>query len=222
MIVEKALLLVGSPRGERSNSYSLGLFLLRKMEEGGVEVRSMTVNKALRSQEDIDDMLGELDSSDLVVLAFPLYFDSLPAMDIRLLDIISEHRSGSSDEKGFVAIVNCGYPEAHHANIALEICRQFAHQANLDWMGGLSLGGGEIIGRKPLEEVGSVARNIVKALSMSASELCQGRPVPQESIERMALPLAPKWLFIRIGNRGWKKQAEGIGTEGDLNARPYK
>ena len=97
-----------------------------------------------------------------------------------------------------------------------------ALQANLDWMGGLSLGGGEIIGRRPLEEVGGVARNIVKALSMSAAELCQGRPVPQESVERMALPLAPKWLFIRVGNRGWKKQARGLGTEGELNARPYK
>jgi hypothetical protein len=221
-MIEKALLLVGSPRGERSNSHSLGSFLLRKMEENGVETRTMTVKKVLQSQESVDEMLEVLDASGLLVFAFPLYFDSLPAMDIRLFDRIAEHRSGSSDEKGFVAIVNCGYPEAHHASTALEICRQFAHEASLDWMGGLSLGGGEIIGGRPLEEVGGVARNIVKALNMSASELCQGRPVPQESVERMALPLAPKWLFVRIGNRGWKKRAKERGIEGDLNARPYQ
>lgn len=213
---------MGSPRGERSNSNSLGSFLLKKMEEKGVETRTMTVKKVLQSQENVDEMLEVLDASDLVVFAFPLYFDSLPAMDIKLFDRIAEHRSGSSDKKGFVAMVNCGYPEAHHTETALEICRQFASEANLDWMGGLGLGGGMIIGGRPLEEVGGVARNIMKALNMSASELCQGRAVPHESIERMALPLAPKWLFIRIGNKGWKKQAKESGIEGELNARPYR
>jgi hypothetical protein len=221
MIIKNALLLVGSPRRDKSNSFSLGSFLMKKLSENGVEITTMMVKDMLRSEERIEDMLKEIDKTELIVLAFPLYVDSLPAMDIKLLQIISEHRSGSTDMKGFISIVNCGFPEAYHNGTAISICRNFASRANLEWRGGLSLGGGMAIASRPLDEAGGVARNMVKSLEMAAQSLAMGEPIPKESEERMALPIAPKWIFIRMGNRMWRKQARENGVENDLYARPY-
>ncbi|NYT11476.1 MAG: NAD(P)H-dependent oxidoreductase [Methanomassiliicoccales archaeon] len=221
MTIKKALLLVGSPKGNGSNSYSLGSFLMKKLSENGVETTTMMVKDMLGSEGRIKDMLREIDITELIVLAFPLYVDSLPAMDIKLLQIISEHRSGSTDKKGFIPIVNCGFPEVHHNGTAISICRNFASRANLEWRGGLSLGGGMAIASRPLEETGGVTRNIIKSLKMAAQSLAMGEPIPKESEERMALPVAPKWIFIRVGNRWWKKQAKENGVENELNARPY-
>jgi len=221
MTIRKALLLVGSPRGNKSNSFSLGSFLMKKLNENGVETTTMMVKDALKSKERIEDMLKEIDKTDLIVLAFPLYVDSLPAMDIKLLQIISEHRSGSTDKIGFVPMVNCGFPEAIHNKTAISICRNFASRANLEWRGGLSLGGGMAVASRPLEEVGGVARNMIKSLEMAVRSLAEGEPIPKESEERMALLIVPRWLFIRLGNRMWKKQAKENGVENELNARPY-
>jgi hypothetical protein len=221
MTIRNALLLVGSPRESKSNSFSLGSFLMKKLSENGVETTTIMVKDALKSKERVEDMLKEIDKTELIVLAFPLYVDSLPAMDIKLLQIISEHRSGSTDRKGFIPLVNCGFPEAHHNGTAISICRNFASRANLEWRGGLSLGGGMAIASRPLEESGGVARNVIKSLEMAAQSLAVEEPIPKESEERMALPVAPKWLFVRLGNRWWKKQAKENGVENELNARPY-
>jgi hypothetical protein len=221
MTIESALLLVGSPRGNKSNSFSLGSFLMKKLSEDGVETTTMMVKDMLKSEERIQDMLKVIDRTELIVLAFPLYVDSIPAMDIKLLKIISEHRSASTDDKGFIPIVNCGFPEAFHNGTAISICRNFASRANLEWRGGLSLGGGMALASRPLEEAGGGARNIVKSLEMAAQSLARGEPIPKESEERMSLPIAPKWIFIRVGNSWWKKQAKENGVEKELNARPY-
>lgn len=221
MTIKNTLLLVGSPRESKSNSFSLGSFLMKMLSEEGVETTTMMVKDMIESEQRVEDMLLEIDKTELIVLAFPLYVDSLPAMDIKLLQIILEHRSGSTDRKGFIPIVNCGFPEAHHNGTAISICRNFASRANLEWRGGLSLGGGMAIGGKPLEEAGGVARNVIKSLKMAAQSLAMEESIPKESEERMALPVAPKWLFVRLGNRWWKKQAKENGVVEELNARPY-
>ena len=82
-------------------------------------------------------MLRLVDSSDLIILAFPLYVDSLHSQVIKTLELIAEHEKGKLNlgKKKFVAIANSGFPEANHNNTALTVCHIFAKQVgySLGW-----------------------------------------------------------------------------------------
>jgi len=121
-----------------------------------------------------------------------------------------------------VAIVNSGFPESSQSSIALDICRLFAREAGFEWAGGLALGGGEMLGQKPLEEAGGVAQGIRTSLETTAAALDEDRPVPQDAIDRMARPAIPRWLYVLAGNWGWKRMARKHDVHRRLTARPYE
>jgi len=222
VIPKRAMLLIGSPRGMISNSYSLGSYLIGRLENRGLKTSTWFTSEVLRSEGRTEQFLKELDDADLLVMAFPLYVDSLPAMNIRLMGIIADRSTDSDERKGFVAMINSGFPEAGQNETALAICHQFSLEANMEWLGGLAMGGGMAIGGRPLKDLGGMARNIVKALDTAASDLARGKRVSVQARWRMGLPIAPKFLFIRMGNRMWKKLAKENGVENDLENTPYQ
>ena len=85
------LLLVGSPRGPHSTSESLGAYLLRKLQEYSLETEKVYLHPSLKTHENRANLLRAVDSSDLLILAFPLYVDSLPSPVIAALELIAEH-----------------------------------------------------------------------------------------------------------------------------------
>lgn len=221
---KQALLLVGSAKRPHSTSESLGSYLLKGLKKHGFETESMFVHRALKSDENKKRLLEAINRADLVIIAFPLYVDSLPYLLIRALELIAEHRRRKNREKiqRLMVIVNCGFPEAQHNNTALAICRQFARETGFEWAGGLSLGGGEAIHGQALSEVEGMARNVIKSLDLSVTALAEGKSVPLEAIEIMAKPLIPGWMYAFIGGLGWKNQAKKLGTKKKLRDQPYK
>ena len=153
-----ALLLVGSPKPGESTSESLGAYLLEALEKGGVKTQTLHVDqgRALRTSR-AKDCLEAVASSDLVVLSFPLYVDSLPAPTTRALELIAAARAGSAgagapaDEHSpaFLAICQSGFAEAEHSAVAIEICRNFARSAGFAWAGGLVMPEGGMISGMP-------------------------------------------------------------------------
>ena len=163
-------------------------------------------------------MLELVGASDLLVLAFPLYIDSLPAQLIAAFEKIAVQRKNAASPKTqeLVVIVNNGFPESAQNATALAICRQFALETGIEWVGGLSLGGGGVINGSSLEEAGFVARNIRKALDFAARDLLEGKVVSRQAVDLMAKPAIPRWLYLFASNRAWKKQAKACGVEDKL------
>ena len=113
-------------------------------------------DSALSSDEKKEVLLRLVDESDLIILASPLYVDSLHSQVIETLELIAEHEKGKHDldKKSFVAISNGGFPEATQNSTALTVCRLFAKQVGFNWAGGLTMGGGGMIAGQPLSELG--------------------------------------------------------------------
>jgi hypothetical protein len=224
MIPYRALLLVGSPKGPQSTSEALGTYLAGRLRDRGLQVQKIRIHSALRTEEGIQSLFEAVDRTDILILAFPLYVDSLPAPVIRTLELIADRRKSlpGGTGAGMIALVNCGFPEACHNETALEICRLFASEANLVWLGGLSLGGGGAISGKSLDRIGAMGRNARGALDLTATALAEGRTVPPEAIERMSKPLVPGWLYTLIGSIGWIRKARRSGVLMKLNDRPYR
>jgi len=222
-VQRRVLLLVGSPRGPKSTSESLGKYLLDRLQERGLETGKVYIHPSLMSDEGRTKLVEAVDGSDLLILSFPIYVDSLPSPVIGALELVAEHRKKSkrSKEQQMVAISNSGFPEARHNETALAICRRFAMETGIEWAGGLGLGGGEAIKGRPIAEAGGMVRNVRKALDLTAVALADGKQVPKEAVDLMGKPAAPVWMYAWLGNRGWKRQAKEHNAQDSLYDRPY-
>ncbi|MFN8381919.1 MAG: NAD(P)H-dependent oxidoreductase [Anaerolineales bacterium] len=221
--VRRALLLVGSPRTRKSTSTALGDYLFEQMNEYGVETQTIQIYTSINSRERMQKLYDALDTADLVVLAFPLYVDSLPAPVISALEKIATHRKEHPTQSRFAAISNCGFPEAHHTSTALAICFEFARSTSFEWMGSLALGGGQgLVGGIPLKDLDGRAIPIKNSLNMAAAALAAGEAIPEEARDLLAKPFIPNWLYRFFGGWGWKQQAKQYGTQKLLRHRPYE
>lgn len=220
----KALLLIGSAKMPHSNSESLGMYLLERLKERGFEVEPLFIHRSLKSDNGISSLIEAVDRADLIILASPLYIDSLPYLVTRALELIGEDRRKKERVRAqrFTCIINCGFPEAQHTDPALAICRKFTAETGFTWAGGIGLGGGESLNAKHLKELGGMVRNIVKSLDLAADAMSQGKDIPQEAVKLMTKPIIPRWLYVFFGGMGWKKRAKKHGARKKLYERPYE
>lgn len=221
--VRNALLLVGSPRARGSTSYSLLSYLKGQLCERGFSVDVMMVHSSLRSQDKVTKMMDAMNNVEVIVLAAPLYIDCLPAPVIRTMELFAKYRKqhDTSIRSSFAAIINSGFPEAHHNNLALEICQEFANEVNMEWIGGMPFGGGQSIDGESLEKAGMRARHVRPALDLLAAALSDKVPVPIEAIERIRKPVIAKSLYVRFGKMRWHKIAKRNEVRDKLENRPY-
>jgi len=203
-------LLVGSPKGPKSTSNSIGTYLVDKLEQKGVPYNKIYIRQCPRSKEKKADLVRVVDESDLIILAFPLYVDSLPSQVIETLELIAEHEKDKHDldKKSFVAISNSGFPEAKQNSTALTICRLFAKQVGFNWAGGLAWGGGGMIAGEPLSEFGFRLRSKIQALELVADALEQGEAIPEKAVALMSKLGIMRRLYLLMANRRWKNQAK--------------
>jgi multimeric flavodoxin WrbA len=129
--VKKGLLLCGSPKPGPSTSRSLLDYLAHELLWQGLEVQVLNLNRVNRDESLMENILGEIDKMDIIVVAFPLYIDGLPFPTIYTLERIADHRRGmvGGTTKGFAAVSNCGFPEATQNQTALATCEEFAREA---------------------------------------------------------------------------------------------
>ncbi len=97
--IKRALLLVGSPRTRKSTSNSLGGYLFDQLGKHNIQTDTIYIHTTTHSAERTKAMLDAVDAADLVLLAFPLYVDSLPAPVMNALEIIAAHRATQSENK---------------------------------------------------------------------------------------------------------------------------
>jgi len=219
---KKALLLVGSPKGEKSTSASLGNYLISKLEEFGMEPETGFIHRLVNREETIQKLFEMFDRADLIILSFPLYVDSLPAPVVKAMELIKEERDRleSKKSKNFIAISNNGFPEFYQNLTALRICRIFAEDCGFIWKGGLALGQGGSIGGIPLLERGGMVRNVVKGLNITAQALADGKEIPQEAVDLFSKRFIPNFFYNTIVNLGWRLQARKYGTK-KIKTKPY-
>lgn len=219
---KKALLLIGSPKKFQSASEFTGGFLLALLEEKGMQTEKLQILPLIQSKEGKNKLLLSIASTDIIIFSCPLYIDSMPHWVITAMELIVEYRKKLSNPKkqSFIAISNCGYPEAKHNNVALAIYRKFAKEADFKWAGGLAFGMAAAMCVKISKRVSFLFQNMKKTLKITADALMEDRHIPKKAFELMVKPFAPAWfyvysattvgLFTIIKNRAW-----------NINRRPY-
>lgn len=220
--IRHALLLVGSPRTRKSSSNSIGGYLFERLSAQSIQTETIYLHTVLNSPEKMQALFDAVDAADLMMLAFPLYVDSLPAPVIHALERIAAHRQSQETRRQlFTAISNCGFPEAHHNATALAICETFARQAGFEWAGALAVGSGEMVGGAPLAQAGGRTIRIRQSLELAAEALARGQAIPKAAQDILVKPIIPHWVYRLMGGLGWNRQAKQYGAEKSLKRQPY-
>ena len=206
-----AILLVGSPKGlARSTGSRRGAVLLDALQDRGWSQEKVHLFSNLRSEEGRAHLAEKVAGADLVILAAPLYVDSLPSPVIEALELLHAERAALGKPKRFVAFLNCGFPEASHNATATDICRLFAEAMGWTWAGSLSMGG-----------TGTTGTLLQRVMTGAAEALAGGGPVPEGSVTLAAQPRMKTWLYILGGNIMWRRLARRQKAQRSLSARPY-
>ena len=208
----RVLLLVGSPKGlEKSASGRLGRRVVEGLERRGWAGEAIHLHGAVLTEEGRRELASAADRADIVLLAAPLYVDSLPAPAIRALEILSAARRPGVPRRAprFVSILNCGFVEPTQNETCQRILRRFAEQAGFEWAAGVSLGAG-----------GAIPKRVDRALDLLVESLDLELLVPDEVDRLTSKPLMPRWLYVVGGNVMWRRLADRNGARRQLRARP--
>ncbi len=69
-------------------------------------------------------------------------------------------------------------------------------------------GGGGMISGQPIAELGGMVRNQKRSLELAAESLTKGEVILEEAVVLMSKRGTPQWMYILMGNRGWKQEAK--------------
>jgi multimeric flavodoxin WrbA len=222
------LLLNGSPKCEKSNSRQIGKFLEDRLEEKGLKSEEAFIARLVKSSQGSEKLLKLVNAASIIIFTTPLYVDSLPSFTIKAMEMIRDRRIAEPqvEDPLLVAVMNCGFPEKAHMEIALKIIKNFSEEANLRWGGAVLVGMGEALNGEPLSEKRGMTRTLTKGLSLAAVALAEDQTIPPEAeklTSKAFLPLfLAKSMLRAFGKRMWNNQAKSNGVKPDMYARPYE
>lgn len=217
---KRVLLLVGSVKGLKSNSYAMGSYILSKLSGQGLESETVMLAPAMKNAEKQQELVAKVAAAQVVILVCPLYVDSLPAPVVQFMECVLAAQRDLRNTS-FMAIVNCGFPESAQNQTALEICSHFAQQVGLTWLGGLPVGSGGAINSKPMEKIPGYLKKIRLALDLVADAVVAGGGVPAEAVTLLEKPLMANWMYVLGGHLGWHLMALQNKVWRKLRAQPY-
>lgn len=224
--LNKALLLVGSPKGKNSVSNNIAAYIQDKFQQNDVETQKTFIVKHM-NKESLEKLVNEIDNFDLLILIAPLYVDSLPSIVIKLMEEVCEYKKINNTKKqNFMAIINSGFPEPSHNDLAIDMCKNFASKSNMGWTGGITVGMGPALGDKPLEKTGGVSKNLRNGLDTAVNALSENMPVPKEVLTTASKPLMPlvlsKLMLRWFGSRMWTNMVKDKHVKKKMYYRPYE
>ncbi len=209
----------GSPKGEQSNSREVITILQRLLppETEWKDVSSIKQKEPMNSAE-----WESLFEAEVLLIAFPLYVDELPASLMQFLAGYEEAykaRRGNRPAQRVFAVANCGFYEGFQNELALKIIEHFCESTGLSWCGGAGLGTGEMIrGLRNVPEEAGIRKPIIQALQTIAETIASNGVLAENIYTQHKFP----WLLYKLaGEAGWRKEIKKNGLKKTaISAKP--
>jgi hypothetical protein len=229
------LLVNGSPRPSGSASESILEAIIGKL---GPDHLYTKVTPRLEPRASAA-CLGQ----DAIVIAFPLYVDSLPSRLLEWLlsfesltppSVTAPETARPRAATAVFAICNCGFYEGVQTRAALRIVHNFARKNGFSWGGCLGIGtGGMITGLATVPEEAGIKREVSHGIAWIADGIrawgarSDGQapatePNFDESV-RYVRHAFPRFAYILVAHSGWRSMARANGVKSrNLKARPIE
>lgn len=224
--LQNVLILIGSPKGRKSASNNFASYLEDKFRINGVETEKVYIVEHQKPDK-LRELVKKASEIELIVMVAPLYIDSIPAITINFMEEFwIYHKTSPKIKQKLLAVFNSGFPEPHHNNLAIKMCENFAHNTDIKWIGGITIGMGAAFQSQSLADAGRMARNLRKGMNEIIGCLCQDKPVPQNALLIASKPLMPLFLakfgMRWFGSWMWKRQVKEKSIKKKMYNRPYE
>jgi multimeric flavodoxin WrbA len=145
------------------------------------------------------EVYKEITASDIIILAFPLYIDSIPSNMLKTLIGLEEYIKKEPAQTGIAyTIINNGFYEGKQTHIAFEIIRNWCGRVGIQFGGGIGQGAGEMLGmtiNTPIKK--GPFNNIGRELALLAEKIELKEPCGIKYLR----PYFPKFLWRYMANR---------------------
>jgi FMN-dependent NADH-azoreductase len=219
----KLSIINGSPRGKSSNTK----ILLDKFLEGFCSVESDCKPEIayLKSAKHKSGLIQIMETSDILIIAFPLYTDAMPGIVKEFIEQIDPATFKNKGLKlGF--IVQSGFPESHHSEFIKRYLDKLARRIGIDYLGTVIKGGVEGIKVQPKW----MTRRYLDLFYDLGQQLALDWTFSQEIIKRLAKPKQMSGLRLMtfklvlklgLGNFYWDMQLKNNNAFDQRFAKPY-
>ncbi|MEG0236144.1 hypothetical protein [Cetobacterium sp.] len=195
-MIEKIGLIIGSPKGKDSISFSYAMLLKEYLSKENIEYKLFFAYNDLINNQDIE----EISICSRLILIFPLYVDAIPSKLIEYMKSIEISLKNTIKNIKVYSVVNCGFPESFHNKIALNMIEIFSKKADLLWRFGIGIGEGtffnEFTKRSP-----SLKFLLIKRIIPIVDNIIDDKDKTQENMY-FDLPIL-NFIFIFIAHKHW-------------------
>ena len=202
----------GSPRLENSVSE---LIIKQISKISGEPIKTFYSIK-ITNGETSHDVFTEILHSDILLIVFPLYVDSMPSHLIEFLSRLEVSATTSTNKPKIFTVVNCGFYEAVHTELVVDMLRHFANRSGFLWGYGIGIGGGGMLASMGDNLQKGPLSNIYNKLCDLCNNLNNDRTMENVFIT----PGIPRFLYRFFAQKGFKSLAKKNAVK-NIYARPY-
>ena len=200
----KIALINGSPKVKRSASEIILNSLKKLFDENDtlLEFKLKTPKLSIRKIE-------EISKCNVLVFAFPLYIDEIPAHLKDCLYQIEKYLKTNADHNIKVyTLVNCGFYEGKQNLIALSMMENWCKKAGVSWGQGIGIGGGGMLpGMAGVSDGQGPKKNMWNTLNTLADNIKNFSSSKNIYIS----PNFPRFVYKLGGDAGWRQQIQANG-----------
>jgi multimeric flavodoxin WrbA len=227
----------GSPRAEKGNTHVIVEAFANGAKEAGAEVENIFLaTKEIKHclgcfscwiktpgkciiRDDMEPLLSKFSSSDIVVIATPLYVDNVTGIMKNFMDRLiplgdphfekdesGECRHVEKSEKvpRLVVISNCGFPEQSHFQVLRLLFKRIARNMHSEVIAEIYRGGGELL-RNPSLLLKPLIYSYKKLLKRAGREVVENLRLSEETVSQLEKPLISVDQYVGAANKNWDK-----------------
>ena len=173
-------------------------------------------------RDDMDELFPRFLASDIVVFAFPVYLENVPAIMKTFLERLipallphfeeaekGEYRHAKRFEKypKIVVISNSGLPGQVNFQAVSFFFKRFAKHFHTEVIAEIYRGEGEILGVKNLLAKPLVSK-YKKLLQAAGKALVENMEIPEELQKQLEKSIIPPFIYIKYGNEELENMLE--------------
>ena len=158
-------------------------------------VKGKKVTERLRNKSDHKRILNELPDADTVVFCLPLYVDSVPSHVLPFLKEMEIFCKENNIRMTLYSISNNGFIEGKQSEPLLRVFQNFCERSNLEWGGGIGIGGGVMLN---VTRILFVVQIGVLLLNIMLNGIQNGNFLPVSAFENFAVQTLTL-IFLNLG-----------------------
>lgn len=205
----------GSPRGKNSASKTLIDELCKITSATVKETNHFSLNDRLDYEKIV--------ASDAIVIAFPLYVDTLPSSVIEFLETLESFAKNTTKQTKVYAIVNCGFFEGIQTKNAIALLENFCLKTGFLWRFGVGIGAGEFMqSTKDIIPINSdIKLDVYNAFIEISDDIINNKLESKENL--FISPKFPKSDFMSSADSSWVEAAKTFSVSKEqLYSTPLK